>query len=77
MSLKDLTADNHQRAEETLFMKAVFAKTLPYDLWVDFTYQKQLWYQEIEVAAHNAGLLNLLPGLERAKLITDDYQAMD
>jgi heme oxygenase len=77
MSLKELTADKHQQAEDTLFMKAVFAKTLPFDLWVDFTYQKQLWYKEIEHAAREAGLLNALPGIARAHLIMDDYQSMD
>lgn len=77
MSLKELTADKHQQAEDTLFMKAVFAKTLPFDLWVDFTYQKQLWYKEIEHAARQAGLLNALPGFERAGLIMDDYEAID
>ena len=77
MSLKELTANKHQQAEDTRFMKAVFAKTLPFDLWVDFTYQKQLWYKEIEFAARKAGLLNALPGFERAGLIMDDYQAMN
>jgi len=77
MSLKELTAEKHQLAENTRFMKAVFAKTLPFDLWVDFTYQKQLWYKEIEHAAREAGLLEALPGFERAGLIMDDYQAMD
>ena len=46
MSLKELTAEKHQLAENTRFMKAVFAKTLPFDLWVDFTYQKHLWYKK-------------------------------
>jgi heme oxygenase len=77
MSLKELTAEKHQLAESTKFMKAVFAKTLPFELWVDFTYQKQLWYKEIEQSAKNAGLLENLPGIERAQLIMDDYQAMD
>jgi len=77
MSLKELTAEKHQQAESTRFMKAVFSKTLPFDLWVDFTYQKQLWYKEIEHAARKAGLLNALPGIERAQLIMDDYQSMD
>jgi len=31
MSLKELTAEKHQQAEDTPFMKAVFAKTLPFD----------------------------------------------
>jgi hypothetical protein len=77
MSLKELTAEKHQLAENTLFMKAVFAKTLPFELWVDFTYQKQLWYKEIEHAARKAGLLDALPGFDRAGLIMDDYQAMN
>jgi heme oxygenase len=77
MRIKELTAEKHQQAESTQFMKAVFAKTLPFDLWVDFTYQKQLWYKDIEHAARKAGLLNALSGIERAHLIMDDYQSMD
>lgn len=77
MSLKDLTKDKHDAAEGTAFMKAVFAKTLPFELWVDFTYQKQLWYKEIEHAARQAGLLNALPNITRAHLIMDDYHAME
>jgi len=76
MSLKELTAEKHQLAESTQFMKAVFAKTLPFELWVDFTFQKHLWYKEIEHAARTAGLLNGLPGITRAHLIMDDYQNM-
>ena len=42
MSLKELTKDKHALAETTPFMKAVFAKTLPSLVWIDYTYQKQL-----------------------------------
>jgi len=76
MSLKELTKDKHALAETTPFMKAVFAKTLPSLVWIDYTYQKQLWYKEIERAAQQAGLLENLPGIERAQLIKDDYDAM-
>jgi len=76
MSLKDLTKEKHELAETTGFMKAVFAKTLPLDLWTDYTYQKQLWYKEIEKKAQAFGLLDSLAGIERAKLIADDYQNM-
>ena len=48
MSLKDLTSAKHTEAESTPFMKAVFAKTLPFDLWVDWTFQKTLFYNTIE-----------------------------
>lgn len=76
MSLKDLTKDKHALAETTPFMKAVFAGTLPFDVWIDYTYQKQLWYKEIERAASQAGLLENLPGIERANLILEDYHDM-
>ena len=76
MSLKELTKDKHAEAETTPFMKAVFAKSLPSLVWIDYTYQKQLWYKEIEHAAQQAGLLENLTGIERADLIKNDYDAM-
>jgi heme oxygenase len=76
MSLKELTSEKHALAETTPFMKAVFAKTLPMSIWVDYTYQKQLWYKEIEKKAKEFGLLDNLQGIERAELISNDYKAM-
>jgi heme oxygenase len=76
MSLKELTKEQHTKAEGTMFMKAVFDRSLPMELWRDYTYQKELWYREIENAAKRAGLLDMLPGIERAALIRDDYQEM-
>ena len=76
MSLKELTKDNHALAETTPFMKSVFAGTMPKDVWTDYTYQKQLWYKEIERAARQAGLLENLAGIERAELIMEDYREM-
>ena len=77
MSLKELTADKHQQAEDTLFMKAVFAKTLPFDLWVDWTYQKWLFYGAIEGAAGANRLLGDLPDLRRAFYLFMDYNEMN
>lgn len=76
MSLKELTKDNHALAETTPFMKSVFAGTMPKDVWTDYTYQKQLWYKEIERAARRVGLLENLAGIERAELIMEDYREM-
>jgi len=73
MSLKELTKEKHHQAENTRFMRAVFDKTLPIDLWYDFTYQKYIWYGAIEYAAESAGLLKTLPGIERAGHLTNDY----
>jgi len=76
MSLKELTAEKHKAAEEKSFMKAVFNKTLPMELWIDYTYQKAIWYRAIEEQAKLAGILNNLPGIERTALILEDYKEM-
>jgi heme oxygenase len=77
MSLKELTAEKHQEAESTPFMKAVFAKTLPQDLWIDWTYQKWLFYGAIEGAAGANRLLGDLPDLRRAFYLAMDYAEMN
>ena len=77
MSLKELTAEKHKEAETTPFMKAVFARTLPQDLWVDWTYQKWLFYGAIEGAAGANLLLNDLPDLRRTFYLYMDYKEMN
>lgn len=77
MSLKELTADKHKEAESTPFMKAVFAKTLPFDLWIDWTYQKMLFYHAIEGVAGASRLLGDLPDIHRAFYLYVDYTAMN
>ena len=72
MSLKDLTKASHTAAEATPFMKAVFKKTIPMQLWKDFTYQKSFFYRMIETKARRANLLGGLEGIERAELLLDD-----
>ena len=76
MSLKDLTSDKHREAESTNFMKAVFSKTLPSFLWVDWTLQKTLFYKTIEGCAGANGLLNDLPDIHRAFYLYLDYRDM-
>ena len=76
MSLKELTQERHKAAETTQFMKAVFDRTLPMTVWTDYTYQKYAWYKAIEVQAKSLGLLDNLPGIERADLIMADYKKM-
>jgi heme oxygenase len=77
MSLKELTAEKHQAAETTPFMKAVFAKTLPADVWADWTYQKWLFYGAIEGAAGANRLLGDLPDLRRTFYLAMDYAEMN
>lgn len=77
MALKDLTAEKHKEAESTLFMKAAFARTLPFNLWVDWTYQKWLFYGGIEGAAGANGLLSDLPDIRRTFYLFADFQEMN
>lgn len=76
MSLKELTAEKHKEAETTPFMRAVFARTLPKELWADWTYQKTLFYGAIEGAAGANRLLNDLPDLRRAFYLYQDFDEM-
>lgn len=76
MSLKELTADKHAEAETTPFMKAVFAGTMPKDVWTDYTYQKHSWYEVIEKRAEELGLLDNIQSIKRADLIMEDFRAM-
>lgn len=77
MSLKDLTKDKHTEAESTPFMKAVFAKTLPKDLWVDWTFQKSLFYNTIEEYADRNNLIVDLPDVRRSQYLAKDYLIMN
>lgn len=76
MSLKEITKELHSRAEQTPFMRAVFDGTLPLNMWANFTYQKSIFYKVIETQSNKAGLLVDLPGIERASLLTQDYNNM-
>lgn len=77
MSLKDLTADLHAEAETTPFMKAVFAKSLPREVWIEWTFWKAMFYEEIESKCEKGGLLDDLQGIKRAKLLMQDYIGMN
>lgn len=76
MSLKELTADLHTAAENTPFMKAVFAKTLPKKVWEEWTYWKTTFYHKIESKCAEGGLLDDLNGIQRAQLLFKDYTEM-
>lgn len=77
MSLKELTAQKHKQAESTKFMQAVFAKTLPQELWIDWTYQKCLFYHTLEGMAGSYRLLSDLPDLRRGFKLWQDYDIME
>lgn len=76
MSLKEATYEKHKAAENTPFMKAVFAQKLPMDLWADFTYQKSLIYNGIEGVAGACNVIQDLPDINRAHYLYLDYKQL-
>jgi heme oxygenase len=77
MSLKDLTSEKHRQAESTKFMKSVFDGTLAHETWIDYTYQKTLFYNTIEYAAEANGLLQGMTDIRRISKLYKDYFDMN
>ena len=77
MSLKEITTEKHRLAESTPFMRAVLSRKLPKDLWIDWTYQKWLFYGAIEGCAGGCGLLIDLPDIRRTSYLFQDFQEMN
>jgi heme oxygenase len=76
MSLKDITADLHDKAEDTPFMKAVFAGELPIKVWEEWTYWRTMFYSAIEDKCEQGNLLDDLQGIKRATSLMQDYIGM-
>ena len=76
MSLRELTKEKHTSAEHTKFMKTLFKGNITKDMWADFTYQKMLCYNAMELKAALAGYLDKLPELPRTHQLYLDYRAL-
>jgi heme oxygenase len=76
MSLKDITADLHDLAEDTPFMKSVFACSLPMKTWEEWTYWRTMFYDAIEEKCQQGNLLEDLQGIKRASKLMQDYREM-
>ena len=76
MSLKELTKEIHTAAEHTKFMKAVFKKNMPANVWADYTYQKSIIYSSIETVARDAGFTVDCLDVERSLKLYQDTKEM-
>lgn len=76
MSLRDLTKEKHDQAEQTKFMQAVIAGTIDKSVWADFLFQKIKFYSTLETVAIKAGLLTDLDGLRRIELLIEDFNSV-
>ena len=74
MSLKELTKDIHEQAENTKFMKSVFNKSLPIkSVWNNYTVQRAYIYDAIETKCINFNLISKDSELIRAPKLWYDY----
>ena len=74
MSLQELTDDKHSEAQHTPFMQAVLYQKLPDTIWTDYLFQRFIIYTALETVARDAGIMDDLPGLERALKLYQDVK---
>lgn len=75
--LREYVRENHNIAESTKFMRALFQGKLSSDLWLDFQYQKLLFYPIIENFALLGGYLKDIMPIRRASLLHAELQNKD
>lgn len=63
--LKEYIREKHNLAESTKFMRAIFERRLPVDLWYDFNHQKSLFYETIEGIAKSSGFIDDMLDIQR------------
>jgi heme oxygenase len=69
--LKEYTREKHNLVESTRYMRAIFERRLPIDLWYDLIYQKSLFYEIIEDNA--SCFIEDIPGIRRYHYLRDEY----
>jgi heme oxygenase len=73
-TLRELTAESHTKAENTVFMRLLMAKALtPYE-YMDYLTQFTLVYDGLEYAANRFGILQEFDGIQRSSKIKADLE---
>lgn len=76
MSLKELTHEQHKRAETRPFVKVLFSGHIDPKIYAAYLYNQFPMYELLEVCAMPHGLLSDIPGILRAKAIREDYNEL-
>jgi len=71
-TLRELTADSHAKAENTVFMRLLMAKAIHPLEYMDYLTQLQLVYNGIEYAATKVGIMKDFEGISRSDKIKAD-----
>jgi heme oxygenase len=74
MSLKELTHENHKRAETRPFVKVLFSGNIDPEIYAQYLYNQFPMYELLEVCAMPHGLVSDMPGILRAKAIMEDFR---
>jgi len=73
MSLKELTHEQHRRAETRPFVKVLFSGNVNPKLYATYLKNQHPMYEILEVCAMPHGLFSGLPEIRRAPAILSDY----
>lgn len=73
MSLKDLTKDNHTKAEKQEFVKILFSGKIDPKFYAQYLKNQHPVYEILEVCAMPHGLFNGIGELRRAPAILEDF----
>lgn len=73
MSLKELTYEQHRKAETRPFVKVLFGGDINPKLYATYLKNQHPMYEILEVCAMPHGLFNGLPEIRRAPAILADY----
>jgi heme oxygenase len=76
ITLRDLVHDKHEEVENSAFAKKLFSGDVTKEEYAEWLCQLILVYSTLETVAKSVGLLDTLPGLERAPLIYQDLMEL-
>jgi len=76
MSLKELTAEAHKLAETQPFVKKIFSGNITKEEYATYLYNQYAAYEMLESNALIVGLLNDLPGIQRAAKLLEDFKEL-
>ena len=76
-TLRNLTAENHARAENTMFMRLAMASAISEEEYMDYITQLSVIYTALEFAAQKFGILQEFPGISRLNNIRADVAELN
>jgi len=75
-TLRELTAKEHEIAENTLFMRLLMGKGLKPAEYLQYLVQLELIYSALEHAATKAGIMDEFKGISRVSKIREDIEEL-